>query len=175
MKLNENFLMMPNSSEKLLKSMSHELNVFGFKKEPHEWASIMQEWKEKIRKTNDEIKKFGKLISMTAEDLELWTLLKFDVTVNQLFIFIKYKIKYVFNHNLVGIYFMVKLTRSFHEIFIFNSISQVDANESQLSCMLDHLEIASDSPSLWTTISLEMDSFGSEENEHHWKNVRFYI
>lgn len=79
--MNDNILLMPNNYDKLIKSMSHELNVFGFKKEPIEWILIMQEWKDKIKGINDELKTLGKLVGMTAEDLELWTLLKYDVTV----------------------------------------------------------------------------------------------
>lgn len=49
---------------------------------------------------------------------------------------------------------------------------QNEPSTALLSCMLDHLEIAGDSPKLWATIVLEMEQLGGFiRSEDYWKKV----
>lgn len=72
--MNDNFLVNPNNYGKLLKSMLHELNELGFRRDQFEWISIMHDWRDKIKQLNNELM-LGNLLSMTAEYLEFWNLL----------------------------------------------------------------------------------------------------
>ncbi|XP_037922468.1 zinc finger protein 267-like isoform X1 [Hermetia illucens] len=44
-------------------------------------------------------------------------------------------------------------------------------NSTELSCILDHLEIAYNSPKVWVTIGLEMEALGSKKSEDYWQKA----
>lgn len=59
-------------------------------------------------------------------------------------------------------------------VFIFNVVLliQIPPTDAELSCILDHLEIAGDSPKLWATLSLELEAENSQRTETYWEKVR---
>lgn len=60
-------------------------------------------------------------------------------------------------------------------VLIFNEICllQITPTADELSCILDHLEIAGDSPKLWATLSLELEAENSQRSETYWEKVRW--
>lgn len=56
-------------------------------------------------------------------------------------------------------------------IFDVVSLLQITPTVAELSCILDHLEIAGDSPKLWATLSLELEAENSQRTETYWKKV----
>lgn len=59
-------------------------------------------------------------------------------------------------------------------ISLFNVVVllQISPTDAELSCILDHLEIAGDSPKLWATLSLELEADNIQRTEKYWEKVR---